>query len=72
MFKIGDLISIHKPFTNLYKIFDIKEYWIPADGETLPEKPADTTGYTFSRIFYYKRNREAENVDKNRWKKSII
>ena len=66
MFKIGDLISIHKPFTNLYKIFDIKEYWIPADGETLPEKPADTTGYTFSRIFYYKRNREAENVDKNR------
>ena len=53
MLKIGDLMWLRKPFTNIYKVFDIKEYWIPTDGETLTVKPLDASGYTFSRIYYY-------------------
>ena len=55
MFKINDLIHIHKPSGNIYKIYDVKTYWIPKDnnGENLSEEPADTSNYNTSIILHY-------------------
>ena len=58
MLQIGDLLWVHKPFGSIYKIFDVKIYWIPNDrnsGRTnLSEAPSDLENYWVSRIYYYR------------------
>ena len=56
MFKINDLIHIHKPSGSIYKVYDIKTYWIPKDynGETLVVEPVDTSNYNVSVILHYR------------------
>ena len=55
MIKINDLIWTHKPLGSVYKVFDIKEYWIPNDSgqEILEYKPVNVQDYWLSRILYY-------------------
>ena len=50
---VGDLMYLRKPAGSIYKITSIHEYWILNGSETLTTRPADTTGYTFSRIYHY-------------------
>ncbi len=50
---VGDLMYLRKPAGSIYKITSIHEYWILNGSETLTKKPADATGYTFSRIYHY-------------------
>ncbi len=54
MFKINDLIHIHKPSGNIFKIYDVKTYWIPkGEGENLSEEPKDISNYNISIILHY-------------------
>ena len=58
MLTIGDLFWLRKPFGSIYKIFDIKTYWIPNDRNSgrvnLSEAPADLENYWVSRIYHYR------------------
>ena len=58
MMQIGDLLWVHKPCGSIYKIFDVKIYWIPNDrnsGRTnLSEEPKDLENYWVSRIYHYR------------------
>ena len=58
MLQIGDLLWVHKPFGSIYKVFDVRIYWIPNDRNSgsvnLSEAPADVENYWISRIYYYR------------------
>ena len=58
MMQIGDLLWVHKPYGSIFKIFDVKIYWIPNDrnsGRTnLSEEPKDLENYWVSRIYHYR------------------
>ncbi len=55
MLKTGDLIWIRKPFGDIYRITEVKTFWIPKfGGDTTRIEPAEPERYNVQRTIYYK------------------